>query len=455
MRLRHCSASYCFTKRYPFYPQQAIAPTFCQLVSYSLSGVNLLYSTADLVAQSVMIVSGPRPSAETSLLTVENHNLVWIRNWLIFPNARALKPILLAASVLLVFLNLAPSAAYAQRSFDPNARESALPNAPQPAQAANQPAENRTPQAGTAVISGTVLDTNEDVLQGAEVTLWNPSGSAIRTVESGGDGQFAFAGLAPNVYKITVTGPGMSTFTSAQIPLHGGESHVVPPITLPVSGGTTSVTVNGNKEALAEQQVQIAVHQRIVGVIPNFYTAYDWNAPPMGVKQKFQLDIRSILDPVSFLTVAGIAGAEQYKNIFPSYGGGIDGYGKRYGAALANHVSADLLSRGVFPSIFHQDPRYFYKGKGSIRSRVLYAMSAAVMTRDDEGRWRPNYSNVIGNFSAAAISNLYYPASDRGASLVVFNGLADTAGDAAENLIREFVLKKFTTHIPKGASGQP
>ena len=371
---------------------------------------------------------------------------------MIFRTVRTLKPIFVAASVLFVLLNLTPSAAHAQQGFDST---SALPNAPQPAQATSQPAEMGTPQAGTGDISGTVLDTNGNVLPGAEVTLADPSGTAIRTMESGNDGQFAFAGLAPNVYTITVTGPRMSTFTSIQIALQAGESHIVPPITFSVSGGTTSVTVNGNKEELAEQQVQIAVQQRVVGIIPNFYTTYDWDAPPLQAKQKFKLGLRSVFDPVSFLTVAGIAGAEQYQNIFPAYGGGIEGYGKRYGAALATHTSADMLSRAILPSIFHQDPRYFYKGKGSIRSRALYAISAAVMTRDDDGRWRPNYSHMLGNFSAAAISNLYYPASDRGASLVFFNGLSDTAGDAAANLLREFVLKGFTTHVPKGANGQP
>jgi hypothetical protein len=248
----------------------------------------------------------------------------------------------------------------------------------------------------------------------------------------------------------------MSPFTSTQIPLHAGEARIVPPVTLSVSGGSTSVTVTGDsKEKLSEQQVQIAVNQRVGGVIPNFYSTYDWNAPPMQAKQKFQLSIRSLIDPVSFLTVAGIAGAEQYKNVFPAYGGGIEGYGKRYGAALANHVSGNLLGRAVYPSIFHQDPRYFYKGKGSIRSRALYAISAAVITRGDDGRWKPNYSHVLGTFSAAAISNLYYPASDRGASLVVFNGLAGTGADAVSNLIREFLLKGITSHVPKGANGQP
>jgi hypothetical protein len=215
------------------------------------------------------------------------------------------------------------------------------------------------------------------------------------------------------------------------------------------------VTVSGNSKQLSEEQVHIAEQQRIVGVIPNFYSSYNWNAPPMLAKQKFQLSIRSIVDPVSFLSVAGMAGAEQYQNVFPAYGGGIEGYGKRYGAALANHVSGTLLGRAVYPSIFHQDPRYFYKGQGSIKSRALYAISGAVIARGDNGRWEPNYSRVLGHFTAAAISNLYYPAADRGGSLVVLNGSAGIAGDAAANLIREFILKRLTSHAPKGTNGKP
>jgi hypothetical protein len=236
--------------------------------------------------------------------------------------------------------------------------------------------------------------------------------------------------------------------------LHPGEFHIVPPITLALSAVATSVTVR-DQEQLSEQQLQIAVQQRIGGVIPNFYSSYDWNAPPMLAKQKFQLGLRSIIDPVSFLSVAGLAGAEQYKNVFPAYGGGLEGYGKRYGAALANHVSGTLFGRAVYPSIFHQDPRYFYKGRGSIGSRALYAISAAVVARGDDGQWKPNYSRVLGNFTAAAISNLYYPAADRGGSLVLFNGLAGVGADAVSNLIREFLLKEITSHIPKGANGQP
>jgi Carboxypeptidase regulatory-like domain len=374
----------------------------------------------------------------------------------LFGAVRWSKPFLVASSILLMLSGSMCSTALAQQSSSSTAQDGALPDAPQPAQDVSPTGADDLPQTGSGTITGTVLDTNHGVLQGARVTLAGSAGSAGRSVASGTDGQFAFTVLPPDTYKLTVTAPGMSPFSSPPIPLHAGETRIVPTVTLSVSRVLTSVTVTAeNKEKLSEEQVQTAVQQRIGGVIPNFYSTYDWNAPPMEAKQKFQLSIRSIIDPVSFLGVAAAAGAEQYKNVFPAYGRGIEGYGKRYGAAMANHISGDLLGRAVYPSIFHQDPRYFYRGKGSIRSRALYAISAAVIARDDDGRWKPNYSRVLGNFSASAISDLYYPASDRGASLVLFNGFAGTGVDAVSNLIREFLLKRITSHVPTGANGEP
>lgn len=362
--------------------------------------------------------------------------------------------LLLVISLLLLFSCLTGATAFGQESLT-SIHESPLPDAPEP-QRASGPGVASDPQTGGATVTGTVLDTNRDVLQGAHVALAGRPGSAVRTVESGMNGQFAFTGLPPDVYTLTVTANGMNSFTSSAIRLRAGEDYIVPSVTLSVSAVSTSVTVTAGTEAqLSEQQVRIAEGQRVAGVFPNFYSTFDWNAPPMLAKQKFQLSIRSIIDPVSFLTIAGVAGGEQYRNIFPGYGGGLEGYGKRYGAALANHVSGNLLGRAVYPAIFHQDPRYFYKGKGTIRERAFYAIAAAVIARSDDGRWKPNYSQVLGNFSAAGLSNLYYPAADRGAPLVLFNGLAGTGADAVSNLIREFLLKGITSHVPRGANGQP
>lgn len=361
--------------------------------------------------------------------------------------------VLITASVFLISFNLASAAADGQESLGSTSGVNALPNAPQPTgpsvDESGQSAKGDNPAVETGSISGTIVDPNGDVLLGAQVTLSGPSRSEKRTSISGNDGQFSFNSLPPGVYKVAVTGPGMIPFTSSPVSLHAGEVLFVPPVTLTVSGGVTSVTVNGNKEELAEEQVHIAEQQRIGKIIPNFYSSYDWNAPQMMAKQKFKLSARSISDPVSFLAIAGIAGVEQYHNVFPDYGSGIEGYGKRYGAALANHVTGNLFAKAIYPSIFHQDPRYFYKGTGSGTSRAFYAVSSAFITRSDSGHRQPNYSHILGGFTAAAISNLYYPESDRGASLVLVNGLADIGADAAANLIREFLLKGITSRATK------
>lgn len=366
----------------------------------------------------------------------------------------AVRGFLRAGFISLIFFTFSPAALLAQQNFS-STTDSPLPDAPQPSQQSNSSVGIEAQQTDGGSITGTVLDQNHDVLQGARVTLKDQSNSVKRSLDSGSNGQFTFNQLPPGSYEVTVTASGMNPFNSPQVTLQPGGAVIVPPITLGLSGVRTSITVNENAEQVSEQQMQIAVHQRVVGVIPNFYSAYDWNAPPMLAKQKFQLSLRSTLDPVALLSVAGLAGAEQYENIFPAYGSGFEGYSKRYGAALANHASGILLGRGIFPAIFHQDPRYFYKGKGTIMSRTLYAISASVMTRADNGHWQPNYSRILGNFSGAALSNLYYPASDRGASLILLNGLAGTGADAAANLIREFLLKRITSHVPEGANGEP
>ena len=361
------------------------------------------------------------------------------------------RPRLLVWSLLLCF-NFAAISSFAQSTSAPEAQVGALPSAPTPAQTSTQSGPGE--QVATAGnISGTVLDSNGGVVQNANVTLDGPGGS--RTVLSGGDGQFQFPNLPPGTYKLTVSAEGMRSYTSSGIQLQPGEFHIAPAVTLAVSGVVSSVVVSGDKEELAEQQVRIAEGQRVAGIIPNFYSAYDWDAPPMLAKQKFKLSFRSLIDPVSIVTVAGIAGAEQYKGLFPGYGSGIEGYGKRFGAAYANRFAGDMLSRAAFPAIFHQDPRYFYKGKGSVSSRALYAISRAVVTRTDDGLLRPNYSEVLGDFSAGAISNLYYPQADRGVSLVMLNGATGVGANAVSNLIREFLLKGLTSHVPNGADGQP
>ena len=340
-----------------------------------------------------------------------------------------------------------------QQSSGAAAVSAELPDAPAEGNGtidANQEESPQSSEKGDGGLSGTVLDTNGDVIQGAQVMLTNRSGGPERETQSGPHGQFSFASLPAGSYKVTVTGKDMNTFVSPLLALQSGEMRIMPPVVLAVATATTSVTVSANseklEEELSERQVEIAVDQRVWVVFPNFYSSYDWNAPPMKPKQKFQLAYRSMIDPMAFAGAAGIAGFEQYYDMFPGYGRGPAGYFKRFGAAYTNDFSSRMLSSGLFASLFHQDPRYFYRGTGSFHSRTMYAISCAFITRNDDGRWRPNYSHVLGVFAAAALSNLYYPKESRGLTLTLVNGALETAGNSGTNFVREFILKGITSH---------
>jgi hypothetical protein len=110
----------------------------------------------------------------------------------------------------------------------------------------------------------------------------------------------------------------------------------------------------------------------------------------------------------------------------------------------------------VLPSLLKQDPRYFYKGTGSNRSRILYAIANSVICKGDNRHWQANYSNILGNLAAGGISNLYYPADDRnGAGLTFENAAIGIGATAIANLFQEFVVRKFTPKVPNNAPAQP
>lgn len=268
-----------------------------------------------------------------------------------------------------------------------------LPQPPQPQtnpQMAAPAQGGRSSSAAAATISGTVLDGNGDVIQGARVELSEESVPGTpHEIRSGATGQFEFDDLEPGTYVVTVTGNGMKKFISEPIALKADEPVVLPNVVLSVATSTT-VTVM-DKEAASIQQVEIAEQQRVLKVFPNFYSSFDWNAPPMQAKQKFHLATRTLIDPVTFLTTAAVAGAEQNRNIFPSFGGGMEGYAKRYGAAYLNHASGEFLTRAILPAVFRSDPRYFVMGEGSTKARVAHAIGSTFVTRGDNGGRRINF----------------------------------------------------------------
>jgi hypothetical protein len=311
--------------------------------------------------------------------------------------------------------------------------------------------------AGAGQIAGTVLDINGSAVAGAAVTLVQagaPAASERRTV-SDADGRFVFAGLPAARFTVTIASKGLETFVSAEIALKPGEVHELPRIDLPIAAANTNVQVTVTQAELAEEQIHAEEKQRVFGVLPNFYSSYIWDAAPLTGRQKFGLGVRSAIDPTEFLGAAVMAGAEYEAGTFAGYGYGWAGYGKRFAAGYGDGAITRMIGSAVLPAVLHQDPRYFYKGSGSKKSRALYAIERAIITRGDNGKPEPNYSHIGGAFLGGAISNAYHPAADRGIGLTLRNGLLDTAGNAVQNLIREFVLRDVTPSVPDYENGKP
>jgi hypothetical protein len=334
-----------------------------------------------------------------------------------------------------------------------SSKGSELPDAPRP-----NPLQIPTapPSQGEAYASltGVVYDQSGAAVAQARITL--SDGRATELIAtSDSNGRFSFPRVAPGKYRLRAMSNGLGTYQSDELALAGGENRDLQQVRLPMASTSANVEVFATQHQVAEAQVHLEEKQRVLGIVPNFYSSYIWNAAPLTPRLKTGLALRSILDPVAFVSAAGLAGVEQYHNTFPGYGRGAEGYGKRYGAAYADGAIDRLLGSAVFPSLFHQDPRYFYKGNGSARSRALYAIEATVITRGDNGRSQPNYSHILGNFAAAGASNIYRSPQDRSASLTFRNGLIITGSNAATNLLREFLLRKLTRNVPVSSQPNP
>ncbi len=336
-----------------------------------------------------------------------------------------------------------PASAGAQEASGASAGAATLPNAPGMGAPAAIPSQAQFSQRGFAMLSGTVIAANGAEIVGARVVL---AGKVVRSVMTGSNGEFTFAGVPAGVFRLNVSAPGMKAVKVRRIVLHPGGIRFLPPIVLAIAAASTSVQVFAEPETLAEQQLQLEMHQRVLGFLPNYYSVYNWHAVHLWPKQKFELGYRSEVDPVTFAIIGAEAGIEQYYDRFPSYGQGAGGYFKRFGAAYATDFTGTMIADAALPSLFHQDPRYFYKGKGSFSSRALYAISRTLICRGDNGGEQFDYSRVLGDFAAGGISNLYYPAADRGAALVFANGAIDLAANAGTNLIREFILPGLSSN---------
>jgi hypothetical protein len=192
------------------------------------------------------------------------------------------------------------------------------------------------------------------------------------------------------------------------------------------------------RRARAAAELKAEESQRMLGILPAFNSVIGGKAEPLTPGEKFSLFFKSITDPYQFAIVAVDTGIQEAEDSYPDYHHGVPGLLRNYGAAYADDFDGNLFGNAILPSLLHQDPRYFRLGHGTKWHRLLYSVSTTVRCKGDNGKWEPNYSNVFGNLIGGAISNIYYPASDRGIGLTVNHGLTVTAEGAFGALLLEF-----------------
>jgi len=179
-------------------------------------------------------------------------------------------------------------------------------------------------------------------------------------------------------------------------------------------------------------------HKRIFGIIPNYRTyptLSDYQA--IGPREKFKIAVQDSFDRGTVVMAAAFAGERQLTATTPAFGQGVAGYARYFSTAYADLVIGDFMTEAIYPTLLHQDPRYFRRGAGSGWSRMGYAASQIFWTHGDNGHGQFNFSEIGGNATAVAISNAYYPGNRT--SEAATTSLAIQLGiDMAGNLLKEF-----------------
>jgi hypothetical protein len=298
-------------------------------------------------------------------------------------------------------------------------------------------------------VVGTVLDQTGSVAMGVEVRLASDDKSYSQEVVSGDNGQFSFSNVPPGPFKISVKAEGFGNQEFAG-ELASGQTYLVPALVISIATVVTDVKVSVDPVEVATEEVKIQEQQRVLGFIPNFYVTYNKDAVPLTTKLKFQLAWKSSTDPITIAGTAFLAGLEQAADQYPEFGQGAQGYAKRLGAGYADVFASTFLSGAVFPSLLKQDPRYYYQGTGTTRSRVFHAVGNAFMCKGDNGRWQVNYSNIGGAFGGAALASTFYPTNNVG-MFTLSNGFIRLGESSLAGVLQEFVLRKLTKTTGKAA----
>jgi hypothetical protein len=189
--------------------------------------------------------------------------------------------------------------------------------------------------------------------------------------------------------------------------------------------------------------------KRVLGIIPNYRTSPCLvNFKPLSSREKYKIASQDAFDRGTFVLALAFAGESQLTNANRAFGQGVSGYAQYFGTAYGDFVIGDLMTEGVFPSVLHQDPRYFRYGRGGVGRRMGYAVGQIFWTHNDSGSSGFNYSEVVGNSAAVAISESYY-VNERDAYDASIKLASQLGVDAAANVLKEFwpdILRKFARH---------
>lgn len=187
---------------------------------------------------------------------------------------------------------------------------------------------------------------------------------------------------------------------------------------------------------------------RVLGVLPNYRTA-DGSLPfePLSARRKLYIGYKDATDYPIFFVTGLFAGISQLQGSNPEYRSGLLGFGKRFGSSYGDQAISTVFVESVYPVLLHQDPRYFRRGTGTIRSRAWYAVSRTFVTKNDSGKVTFNASEFLGNSTMVAISTAYSPATrsvSGGLTKLGMNLGSDTFGAVLKEFWPDVKRRYFT-----------
>jgi hypothetical protein len=265
------------------------------------------------------------------------------------------------------------------------------------------------------------------------------------------------AGTATHVLLVTILIAMTQRLGHAQAPVASREA--MPPALTSAhvgSGETLSKPIDQPPNQVATSPCRLQVQDTLVRSPANATeakaTSGTMDYAPLSARCKFNLFLKQTHSPSTFLSAAFQATLDQAQDQWPEYGGGMRGWGKRFGATLADTESRRFIQTVALSTILHQDPRYFPSHKRNLTSRSWYAVTRVVITRNDRGDNTFNTSEFLGTLFTCSLQNSYYPRRDRnfGETMSRFTGALSS--DAIGDLQHEFmpdIKRLFRKHAPK------